>query len=563
MSRQTANEWWAGQGLHSAHLKEAGFADTMKRLWDAYRKKHPGSKKPPQSLVDEAKSKSEGPKKEAPKKEDANSHQSEYHTKKKHLDSKIDQHQKDLDKHTRALEEIEKDPSKGKAYDDSRHGPDGEEHYRVDPKGEATEGKKKSEKALADAKAELKEHTKEDADTYAKRKDSESKSQTEKEKSRRKSLSQKERDAEDGEETKRVNRDYYGDEEGHANLKFDKKGGLASNRFEKKEIKMNRKAALAELVKLASGCGCGGGDTKTSRFEEGVSADPTKNMSEEDADTWWAKHEEHKDNFKTAGGGSGVTLCLSGKGKNIRALKPETSGWHPVGVRGVMGIRIPVENLTIQSYEDSATIRKAGVLTLESSDLPTDFDSIANHGGTAVSVISMDNVTLSAGFSRGRAPTEVEVTGTLETDDGFDYSFEGTLTTSPSFREAWDSLDQNYGEEDEEIGFGNDFLTRNRFASTGKIAARSLSDIAMEIRRDWRPVNFAAKPYLDSMSGLDSIHDSDGYDSAKSIVLYFLNNAGSWRGEVAKRVKAELKAMVSGGAVKPKARPLQMPWGRD
>jgi hypothetical protein len=34
-----------------------------------------------------------------------------------------------------------------------------------------------------------------------------------------------------------------------------------------------------------------------------------------------------------------------------------------------------------------------------------------------------------------------------------------------------------------------------------------------------------------------------GYDTGKSVVLYFLSNATSWRGEVARRVKAELKSM--------------------
>jgi len=33
-------------------------------------------------------------------------------------------------------------------------------------------------------------------------------------------------------------------------------------------------------------------------------------------------------------------------------------------------------------------------------------------------------------------------------------------------------------------------------------------------------------------------------DSGKSIVSYFLANAGQWRGEVAKEVKAELKRRV-------------------
>jgi hypothetical protein len=39
---------------------------------------------------------------------------------------------------------------------------------------------------------------------------------------------------------------------------------------------------------------------KQARFEEGVSADPTANMSPEDAATWKAMNEEHGDKFKTA-----------------------------------------------------------------------------------------------------------------------------------------------------------------------------------------------------------------------------------------------------------------------
>jgi len=76
-----------------------------------------------------------------------------------------------------------------------------------------------------------------------------------------------------------------------------------------------------------------------------------------------------------------------------------------------------------------------------------------------------------------------------------------------------------------------------------KPANRDLCDIAREIRRDWKKVNFAAVPYLNAMANMGDIRDSYGYDSGKSVVLYFLGNAGSWRGDVAKRVKAELKAM--------------------
>jgi uncharacterized protein YicC (UPF0701 family) len=36
------------------------------------------------------------------------------------------------------------------------------------------------------------------------------------------------------------------------------------------------------------------------RFERGKPADPTENMSKEDADRWWEEHEKNKDNFKAA-----------------------------------------------------------------------------------------------------------------------------------------------------------------------------------------------------------------------------------------------------------------------
>jgi len=75
---------------------------------------------------------------------------------------------------------------------------------------------------------------------------------------------------------------------------------------------------------------------------------------------------------------------------------------------------------------------------------------------------------------------------------------------------------------------------------------RSLSDIAYEIRRLWRPVYFGAVPYLYAMSRLNDIGDKYGFDDARSIVLYFLSNARTWKGEHARRIKAELNAMLKG-----------------
>jgi len=77
-----------------------------------------------------------------------------------------------------------------------------------------------------------------------------------------------------------------------------------------------------------------------------------------------------------------------------------------------------------------------------------------------------------------------------------------------------------------------------------KATNRSLSVIASEISRDWKPVNYAAKPYLDAMYSLDSIDDNYIMDSGRSIVAYFLSNASSWKGDKAREIKKELNAMI-------------------
>lgn len=76
------------------------------------------------------------------------------------------------------------------------------------------------------------------------------------------------------------------------------------------------------------------------------------------------------------------------------------------------------------------------------------------------------------------------------------------------------------------------------------MSSRPLYEIAKEIRKDWKNVWFGAVPYLSAMATLTSVNDNYGYDSGKSIVLYFLSNAAQWKGETARRIKAELKAMI-------------------
>lgn len=71
--------------------------------------------------------------------------------------------------------------------------------------------------------------------------------------------------------------------------------------------------------------------------------------------------------------------------------------------------------------------------------------------------------------------------------------------------------------------------------------ALTISDLAYITIRDWAKPYFGAVPYLDAMRSLDSIEDAYGYDDGATVVIYFLSNAQTWRGETAKLVKAELK----------------------
>jgi Neuraminidase (sialidase) len=74
----------------------------------------------------------------------------------------------------------------------------------------------------------------------------------------------------------------------------------------------------------------------------------------------------------------------------------------------------------------------------------------------------------------------------------------------------------------------------------------SLAELGTHIRRDWskqgKGVNYAAKPYLEALqSGEIDATGKYFLDSGSSIVAYFLSNASTWRGPVAKAIKAELK----------------------
>lgn len=69
---------------------------------------------------------------------------------------------------------------------------------------------------------------------------------------------------------------------------------------------------------------------------------------------------------------------------------------------------------------------------------------------------------------------------------------------------------------------------------------------AMKSDPEWGFTN-PAGPYLDAMTTLPSIESHYGADSGRSIVNYFLVNASSWRGPIARQIKNELRRRLAQG----------------
>jgi hypothetical protein len=84
---------------------------------------------------------------------------------------------------------------------------------------------------------------------------------------------------------------------------------------------------------------------------------------------------------------------------------------------------------------------------------------------------------------------------------------------------------------------------------TTELPTLTIKQIAVIIALDWKKngkpnVYFGAVPYLEAMFTLETVKDNYGADSGKSIVAYFLSNAATWKGEVAKLVKKELNKRI-------------------
>lgn len=73
---------------------------------------------------------------------------------------------------------------------------------------------------------------------------------------------------------------------------------------------------------------------------------------------------------------------------------------------------------------------------------------------------------------------------------------------------------------------------------------RLLSTIAREIQADWVKMSPHAKPYVQAMAACNLISEKYFADTAEDIVLRFLANAGAWRMDTARLIKAELREML-------------------
>jgi hypothetical protein len=75
---------------------------------------------------------------------------------------------------------------------------------------------------------------------------------------------------------------------------------------------------------------------------------------------------------------------------------------------------------------------------------------------------------------------------------------------------------------------------------------RPLSEISADILKDWSTTKIIrpALPYVNAMRRMGKIDDTIGADSARVVVMYFLSNAQTWRGEKAREIKKELNLMI-------------------
>ena len=73
---------------------------------------------------------------------------------------------------------------------------------------------------------------------------------------------------------------------------------------------------------------------------------------------------------------------------------------------------------------------------------------------------------------------------------------------------------------------------------------RPLWQIAEDINADWTKPYFGAVPYLNAFTCLSSVDDVYIAETGRELIPYFLSNTRGWKGETARKIKAELKGML-------------------
>jgi len=314
-------------------------------------------------------------------------------------------------------------------------------------------------------------------------------------------------------------------------------------------------------------------DEREGMFEKGEPADPTKNMSEADKKKWDEERIKHKDQFKQAT----VFPDETSRREYLRKHPDADPQMHSVEHTVVEKTPEPeIKRKPEPKGKTSSMTRLGGPVTVipneePSSELPGAGDEptvvmdIAASGQGVKKQVTQWMYVISRDSGGGflvtlgdpRKTTSDIKLRTTDRNDLKDWIHDNVgrkispnhiidLTRLRLVPDTWDdnfiaSLPDNVARGLTATG---ETILESKWGKTITAGVRPIHEIAVDIRRDWKPVNYAAKPHLDAMFRLDDITDSFGADSARQIVAYFLTNASSWRGPKAKEIKAELNKMI-------------------
>ena len=74
---------------------------------------------------------------------------------------------------------------------------------------------------------------------------------------------------------------------------------------------------------------------------------------------------------------------------------------------------------------------------------------------------------------------------------------------------------------------------------------RSLSEIANDVRSDWKPLDREAEPYVTAMERVDPATDRFRTESAIEILAKFRWASRLWQGPKAEKIKEEIDQILS------------------